>query len=188
MRVFVLTTGRTASTTFARAAQHATNFTAAHESRIHQPMPERLAYPDQHIEVDNRLFFYLGLLDELYGKDAFYVHLTRDPKEVSRSYQQRWDFRGTLGRGWARMVMLRKQTGPEMRPRVVDDMVAAFNAGIRMFLKDKPHQLEVALEDCPDAFLAFWDAIGAQGDRDAAAAEWGTRHNATRATRPHPAQ
>lgn len=180
MRVFVLTTGRTASTTFARACKHATNFTAAHESRIHRVLPERLDYPDQHIEVDNRLFFYLGLLDELYGQDAFYVHLTRDPAEVARSYRQRWQFRGTLGRGWARMVMLRRKTSPEMADRVSADMVASINAGIRMFLKDKPHQMAVALEDCPGAFLEFWDAIGAEGDRQAAAEEWGVRHNATR--------
>lgn len=183
MRVFVLTTGRTASTTFARAAAHATNFTAAHESRIHAVMPKRLDYPDQHIEVDNRLFFYLGLLDETFGKDAFYVHLTRDPKQVARSYRDRWEFRGTLGRGWARMVMLRKQTSPELAVNVTEDMVDAINAGIRLFLRDKPNQLQVALEDCPDAFLRFWDAIGAEGDREAAAAEWGTRHNASRQNR-----
>ena len=60
-RVFVLCTGRCGSTTFARAAAHATNFTAKHESRTYKLGAQRLAYPDNHIEVDNRLAWWRGV-------------------------------------------------------------------------------------------------------------------------------
>ena len=55
MNVFVLCTGRCGSTTFACACRHIENYTAAHESRSHLAGPERFAYPEDHIEVDNRL-------------------------------------------------------------------------------------------------------------------------------------
>ena len=44
--------------------------------------PERLDYPDQHIESDNRLAWYAGRLEKRYGDDAFYVHLKRDRQRV----------------------------------------------------------------------------------------------------------
>lgn len=188
VRVFVLTTGRTGSTSFIRACSHATNYTAGHESRVRDLLPDRLRFPDGHIEADNRLFFYLGLLDEAFGEEAFYVHLTRNHSEVERSYLERWADPVTLGRGWAQMVMLSHSIDKALRPYVVRDAVAAMNAGIRLFLKDKPHQITVAIEDCPDAFFAFWDAIGAEGDRDAAGREWAIPRNANQPGRAEKAR
>jgi hypothetical protein len=180
MRVFVLTTGRSGSTTFTQACAHATNFTAGHEAFARRTLPRRLDYPDQHIEVDNRLFFYLGLLDERFGADAFYVHLTRDPERVASSYVQRWMGPTSLSRGWARMVMKRRGVPDDDRLPIARDAIDAVNAGIRLFLKDKPQQMTIRLEDCPTAFGEFWDRIGAQGDRSAALAEFDTSYNASR--------
>lgn len=184
----MLTTGRTGSTSFIRACAHATNYTAGHESRTRDVLPYRLGFPDQHIECDNRLFFYLGLLDEMFGQEAFYVHLTRDPAEVERSYLERWPDPVTLGRGWADMVMMRHSLDKELRPQVVHDALAAMNAGFRSFIKDKPHQMTIAMEDCPVTFLEFWDAIGAEGDREAAGKEWTVPHNMTRPGRAEKAR
>ena len=91
MNVFVLCTGRCGSTTFARAAEHATNFSVGHESRKRLIGAERFAYADNHIEVDNRLSWMLGRLDDHYGERARYVHLTREREAVARSFLQRWD-------------------------------------------------------------------------------------------------
>jgi hypothetical protein len=90
VRVFVLCTGRTASTTIIRAFEHATNFTAGHETRS-AIVDGRLDYPDAHIEADNRLAWFLGSLDRQYGGAPCYVHLTRDPTAVQASFVRRWE-------------------------------------------------------------------------------------------------
>lgn len=55
MNVFVLNSGRCGSTTFIAACRHITNYSSGHESRATLIGEERLAYPTQHIEADNRL-------------------------------------------------------------------------------------------------------------------------------------
>lgn len=76
--VFVLCTGRCGSVTFAQAASHVTNASVGHETRSHMVGAARMAYPIGHIEVDNRLSWTLGRLDQAFGRDAFYVHLLRN--------------------------------------------------------------------------------------------------------------
>ena len=63
MNIFVLNTGRCGSTTFIKACQHIRNYTALHESRANRIAEQRLAYPRDHIEADNRLSWFLGRLD-----------------------------------------------------------------------------------------------------------------------------
>jgi len=66
--VFVLCTGRCGSVSFAKACGHFTNYTAGHDTN-RQPGPARLDYSARHIEIDNRLAWFLGGLDERYGDD-----------------------------------------------------------------------------------------------------------------------
>jgi hypothetical protein len=84
--VFVLTTGRSGSLTFTRACERITNYTAGHETRSGLLGRERLAYPDRHIEVDNRLAWMLGRLEDAHGDRAFYVHLRRDEEATAESH------------------------------------------------------------------------------------------------------
>lgn len=60
MNVFVLTTGRSGSTTFYKACRHISNYTCGHESNWSLIGKERLNYPENHIEVDNHLVWMLG--------------------------------------------------------------------------------------------------------------------------------
>ena len=50
MNVFVLCTGRNGSTSFVRACEYITNYSATHQSRSHLLGDERIAFPDDHIE------------------------------------------------------------------------------------------------------------------------------------------
>ena len=84
MNIFILNTGRCGSTTFIRACQHISNFTATHESRSGLIGEERLNYPDNHIEADNRLSWFLGRLDRKYGDNAFYLHMSRDRSQTAK--------------------------------------------------------------------------------------------------------
>ena len=179
-RVFVLCTGRCGSTTFAKAAAHADNFTAAHESRTHLLGPARLAYPLQHIEVDNRLAWWLGRLDQTYGDTAHYVHLLRDPAEVARSYADRQHY--GLMKAYRESLLLNLRFRAPQTPlaAMAADMVETITANIGLFLRDKSRVMKVQLETIADDFPRFWDWIGAKGDLAAAMAEWQVRHNPTK--------
>lgn len=171
MNVFVLCTGRSGSTTFAKACTHITNYTAAHESRPSN-WKARLDYPDDHIEVDHRLSWFLGMLDERYP-DACYVHLTRDPEKTAESWSIRKNKGGQMTT-WADVVMYRPRNMPMIEGARL--MVESVTANIRLFLKDKPH-IVVPIEDPHDGFDTLWDRIDAEGDRAAAHAELDKRYN-----------
>ena len=179
MNIFVLCTGRCGSLTFTKACEHITNYTTAHESRLDRIGDDRLRYPADHIEADNRLSWFLGRLDETYGDHAFYVHLVRSTGNTAASYARRW--KGPKGIITAyRRGMLRwdeAHTPDNLKHEVCVDYYHTVNANIRLFLKDKTKTMNVELERAPEHFRDFWDAVGAEGDRDAALAEWDIRYD-----------
>jgi len=176
MNVFVLNTGRCGSTTFIRACEHISNYSAGHETRIHRMGMARLDYPDNHIEADNRLCWMLGRLEERFGDDAFYVHLYRDREATAASFARRTGF--GIMRAWREGVLLGGEEDADPL-ELARDYVDAVEANIRLFLKDKRRRLEVRLEQASQDFPRFWRAIGAEGNLDAALAEWRVRHNAS---------
>ncbi len=177
MNVFVLNSGRCGSLGWIRACGHITNYSAGHESRAHVVGPARLAYPDRHIEADNRLSWLLGRLDRAYGRDAFYVHLLRDREQAARSFAKRRHF-GILHAYEQGILWGADPRGDALE--LARDYLETVESNIRLFLRDKPLVLEARLERLEDDFLEFWSAIGAEGDREAALAELAKRHNASR--------
>lgn len=177
MNVFVLNSGRCGSTTFIAACRHISNFSSAHESRCKFLGPGRLAYPEQHIEADNRLCWFLGALDERYGDNALYVHLNRERLATAESFVKRRDY--GIMQAFREGILL---GGPEGATdlALADFYLETIEANIRHFLKDKSQQMSFRLETAAEDFRRFWDWIGAEGDLDAALAEWQVRHNASR--------
>lgn len=169
----MLCTGRSGSTTFYRACQHITNYSAGHELNTARVGRARLAYPDAHIEVDNRLSWLLGRLDRTYGDRAFYVHLLRDEERTAKSFDRRWASRYSIVRAYGEGVLRRK----DQTEALCLDFVRTVNANIRQFLKDKSRTLTIRLEDAPERFPEFWHAIGAEGRLDQALREFEVRHN-----------
>lgn len=174
--VFVLCTGRCGSVTFAKACEHFTNFTVGHETN-RATGSARLEYPVGHIEVDNRLAWFLGRLDERYGDEAFYVHLLRDEEQVAASYDRRWHLHASMVRGFDKSICMH----PEPEPEAARDLVATVNANIRAFLRNKPHVITGDIDDVRAWFSRFASTIGAVGDLDAALADFDNRHNASKA-------
>lgn len=180
--VFVLCTGRCGSTTFAKAFAHATNWTAGHETRTYLTGPARLAYPPRHIEADNRLSWMLGRLDRAFGKDAFYVHLTRDPDAVARSFERRLAKKAGIISAYAGEILM----GAPVRSKNIApfdfslDYVDTVTENIRLFLRDKPLQMDFRLETGRADTETLWNRLGLTGNLDAALAAWDTRHNASR--------
>lgn len=183
MNVFVLCTGRSGSTTFSRACSHIQNFSVGHESRGGS-IDGRVDYPEDHIEVDNRLSWFLGRLDQEYGDEAFYVHLKRNKQATAESWTNPGFYEGAG-------IMRAYRTGilrPELRSSVKKDpdpidvtrhYYDTVNANIALFLKDKPHWMEFNLETAKPDFGEFWDRIDATGNREAALSEWDRNYNAS---------
>ncbi len=179
--VFALSPGRTGSTSFAEACAHFTNFTSAHESRNSRLGENRFAYPENHIESDNRLTWHLGQLAAKYDdQDVFYVHLRRNPEKIAESYAKRWEdvkFKSSIMRAFANGIIMRE--GPWEKSRRIDVSrfyVQTVIANTEEFLKNRPH-MDVSLEDGGVSFQEFMKRIGAQGDLDAALATWKTPAN-----------
>jgi len=179
-RVFVLCTGRCGSTTFARAAAHATNFTAKHESRTYKLGGQRLAYPDNHIEVDNRLAWWTGKLDAAFGDAPYFVHLTRDKAEVTKSYVARKGYGLIKAYREAILCNIVLRAPDTDMGLIAADMIDTITANIDYFLRDKSKVMHMKVETMDRDFPAFWNWIGAKGDLSAAMAEWNVRHNASK--------
>lgn len=176
MNVFILNAGRTGSTSFVRACEHITNYTAAHESRWGRLGDDRFAYPEQHIEADNRLSWFLGRLDRTYGTDAFYVHLRRDDAATARSFGARRDI--GIMRAYRRGLVRGIPMGTSSEA-IALDYLDTVNSNIELFLRDKPQRMTFQLENASEDFATFWERIGAEGSYEAAVAEFAARHNAT---------
>jgi len=176
MNVFILNTGRCGSTTFIKACQHITNYSSAHESRSTLTGEHRLDFSDNHIEADNRLSWILGRLDKIYGNRAFYVHLSRDKNKTADSFSKRSEF--GIMKAYREGILMQEQENNSAL-KLAQDYIETIESNIALFLKDKTHVLEFSLENAAQDFETFWQAIDAEGDFDAAVAEWKTSYNAS---------
>ena len=183
MNIFVLNMGRCGSLSFTKACSHITNYSCAHESRTNQLGDERFAFPEGHIEVDNRLVWFLGRLEKEYGNRAFYVHLSRNREEVVNSYLQRLNNQNGILKAYRDAVLL-GQTDHHSAAAIVADYMETIESNIRFFLRNKPHQMDFQLESAYDDFKRFWELIGAEGDLAAALTEFDIKHNPSRGTSP----
>ncbi|MBT3046218.1 MAG: hypothetical protein AB2724_00560 [Candidatus Thiodiazotropha sp.] len=175
MNIFILNAGRCGSTTFIEACRHISNYSAAHESHSTLTGDQRLAYPDNHIEADNRLCWLLGRLDQAYGDDAYYVHLTRDREASVKSFVKRMDY-GIMSAYREGILMGGEGQSPA---EIASDYLDTLTYNIALFLKDKRHKMIFSLENADTDFTDFWHWIDARGDLEKGLAEWRTRHNAS---------
>ena len=180
MNVFVLCTGRCGSVSIIKACEFMENYTCGHEERAGFIGEERLAYPENHIEADNRLSWYFGRLHFKYGNEAFYVHLTRDINATAKSYAKRH----TVGIMHAFADgLLRKKTLSENATEplpLATEICETADANIRHFLSDKTNKCVIRLEHIKEDFAVFWKAIDAQGDFDSALESFNNPHNTSK--------
>jgi len=176
MNIFILNTGRCGSTTFIKACSHISNYTAGHETQTNRLNLQRILYPNNHIEADNRLSWFLGRLDEQYGDDAFYVHLKRDPDDTINSFIKRMDY--GIMRAYKEGILM-DDTPLSDRKSYASDYLHTVTSNIELFLKDKTHKMNFQLEDHQQDFSIFFHAINAEGNLALALEEWQTAHNAS---------
>lgn len=176
MNIFVLSTGRCGSSTFIKSCKHIKNYTASHESRAGMIGDEHFQYPDNHIEADNRLCWFLGRLERTYGDKALYVHLRRSDIETAHSITKRYE-RGII-RAYRESILMRLSVDKEPMA-VALDYCDTVNSNIEYFLRDKNDVMHVSLENAKEKFQCFWQRISAEGDLSAALSEWDIAYNAT---------
>ena len=156
--VFVLGTGRCGTMTFSAACAHFDNFSASHESRTSLLGADRFDYPDDHIEVDNRLSWFLGELDRRFDDDeTFYVHLTRSSDEVVDSYARRWDagFRSNIGRAFGYGIVIRaNEWPPEDVESVLRFYVDTVTSNVDAFLRSR-NAMTIELEQLDPKFAVI---------------------------------
>ena len=176
MNVFILNSGRCGSTTFIKACQHITNYSSAHESLSTETGSLRFNYPLDHIEADNRLSWLLGRLDNKYANKAFYVHLTRNNKNVATSFSKRINF-GIL-KAYEQGILMHEQH-PLPAKDIAEDYIETVESNIKLFLRDKSKKINISIETVKTDFTKFWYMINAEGDLEKALDEWDTKHNAS---------
>lgn len=185
MNVFVLCAGRTASTTFAEACSHIEGYTSSHESLAAQLFSARLDYPNNHIEVDNRLAFFLGSLDQKYGDNAYYVHLTRDESKVAASYRKRWYYRVSIVRAFYSHILMTPVNDRADYENACKFYVETNRQNIHHFLKDKTHTFVFELENAKPEFERMVSWLGKECDQKGYEA-WDTVSNVNRQAEAFP--
>lgn len=162
--------------TFIKACKHITNYSSAHESLSTRTGEQRLNYPGNHIEADNRLSWLLGRLDDAYGDSALYVHLCRNLQDNATSFSKRRDY-GIIKAYEKGILMRDDQSIPAYD--IALDYLDTVNSNINLFLKGKPNVLEVSLETITTDFTVFWKRINATGSLSEALKEWEISYNAS---------
>lgn len=177
LRVFVLGTGRCGTRTFIEACSHLTNYTAGHETKVRRVGEERFSYPDQHVEADHRLSFFLGDM-EVRFPDEYYVHLRRDREETAASWAARWDstFRASMIRAFAHGIVMKTADWKDPL-EVCRFYVDTVTRNVDRFMAGRRGET-IWLDQAQAVFPGFLERVGAQGDLGAATAEWSVRHNA----------
>jgi hypothetical protein len=140
---------------------------------------DRFAYPENHIEADNRLSWLVGRLDKKYADNAIYVHLKRNANDTARSLVKHYS-RGIMkaySKGGGILLRLPKDSDPIA---VALDYCNTVNSNIELLLRGKTHVMEINLEEIDRDFATFWETIGAEGDLGAALAEFSHRYNAAK--------
>jgi len=182
--VFVLNTGRCGSLTFHHACKHIENYSSAHETvndtKHAHAAPYTLPWPRHHIEIDNRLAWFLGVLERDFGSRPYYVHLTRERDATARSLAKR---RGIF-QSFATTMMHRPfhafdDMSDDDKLEIAGFFFDVVTANIEMFLDDKPDKIRIPIEGPEAGFREFWAGIGATGDMDAALAEFSRRYHAS---------
>lgn len=108
--------------------------------------------------------------------DIHYVFLTRDMAGIAKSYNQRWQYRKDIIRGYCETILERDKPAEDID--IAMDLVETIEPNIRTFLSGKPHSV-IRLEHWQQDLPTFINAIGAEVDEPIALATFAQRHNAS---------
>ncbi len=148
MRCFVVGTGRCGTTSFYQAAKYLEGYTAGHESG--ENSYKDLGYPDDHVEVDAQLSFFVPALLRQYP-DAVWVHLRRERSSCIGSLARQ---NTQIMTAWAWQWLQLPDADPLLAAARFYDTV---NDLLETLL---PHALRVDMEHLPDGLRRTAEALG----------------------------
>jgi hypothetical protein len=125
---------------------------------------ERIKYPQNHIEVDNRLAWFLSRLNKTFGDDAYYVHLTRDSQAIATSYCERWHLNESIVKAYGHGLLMNNKIPKQDRMKYCLDYVDTVNFNIAQFLEDKTKVLTIDVSELTVRFSDFFHFIEADGN------------------------
>lgn len=160
MNVFLISPGRTATTALASAFQQVPGYTSGHESRSRLLGVERVNYPDNHFECDNRLVWFLPRLTERFGEDGILVIVKRELEDIASSYNERW-YKINMMKAYSQGILLRRlsQNGIDVCRDYVENVyehLDYFKAGWNV-------TIELSLEDAEVGVGQILKEIGREG-------------------------
>ena len=163
--IFCLCAGRTASTSFAKACSHISNFTSAHESLVGVLGTRRLNYPSQHIEIDNRLVWFLQQLDKTFDdKNTFYVHLRRNKMDVAKSYLERSHLKESIVKAYGHGILMKSKISEAEKMSTCLDYVEHVESSIDIFLEHRTNKMVMDITNLKQNFPDFYQIIQAEGN------------------------
>jgi hypothetical protein len=142
MNVFLVSPGRTGTTTFSEAFSIIEGYTSAHETRVNELGVSRVSYPENHIECDNRLAFFMVRLTEKYKDSGVLVKLYRDEESIARSYNHRWR-RIYIMKAYSQGILLRDLSDNNLD--VCRDYVSYSYEQLNYFSSQWKHYVEIDL-------------------------------------------
>lgn len=178
MRVFVVGTPRSGTSTFYQACRHITNYTTSHERKMPVGkrnatiMPERKSmecddFRDNHIYVDHTIYPIMATLIEKYP-DSMWVHLKRGKKDCVRSLANQLP---------KEMIQIEKLYFWLYTP---EETAEAYwihtNNNISRLLRGTNY-LKIWMEHAEYQWILFWDLIKAEGDFGASSSVWDRKYN-----------
>lgn len=107
--VFILSPGRTATTSLAMVFKRLEGYTSGHETQSQLLGDSRVRFPENHIECDNRLCWFLERLTRFYGSSGILVIVHRDEDKIAKSYNQRW-YKINIMRAYSQGILQRPLT------------------------------------------------------------------------------
>ena len=156
MRVFFISPGRTATTTLAKSFGQIKSLTSGHESNVKNRLGDRVIYPDNHVEADNRLLFFMPQLTERYGETELLVIIERNRAEIANSYRKRW-WKFNLPKIFAQGILMRDVK--ENDDKLVDDMVDWAYEQIHYFSKDWKNVITIKFDEIPKNLDQIFDFL-----------------------------
>ena len=144
MNVFILSPGRTATKTLTYIFSKVPGYTSGHETRCKYLGGERVDYPENHIECDNRLSWFMPRLTKKYSKEAVLVVVHRDHESVAKSYNHRWQ-KINIMKAYSQGVLKREFSENDLD--VCRDYVSNVYEQIESFSGEWRHVVHLDLDD-----------------------------------------
>lgn len=162
MNVFLISPGRTATTTLAEALKNLSGFTSEHESRCSYLGDERINFPENHIECDNRLTWFLPRLTKKYGANSILIKVVRDKTAIAKSYNKRWS-RIKIMKAYSQGILMRGLA--ENNLDVCVDYVNNVYEQIDYFSKDWKHVITLDLNSPDEGLNELFKLLNVDGSK-----------------------